>query len=72
MACYLEISLSKGHIWPMIFSLQDQMAALGQRINARRLTFNLMQYSFSSRQRSVEELLEQQRKAARHHGSAKL
>lgn len=56
----------------MIFSLQDQMAALGQRINARRLTFNLMQYSFSSRQRSVEELLEQQRKAARHHGSAKL
>lgn len=38
-----------GHIWPMLFTLNDQMADLGKRIKARRLSLDLTQQAAAAK-----------------------
>lgn len=38
-----------GHIWPMNFTLQDQMMGLGKRIKARRLALDLTQQAAAAK-----------------------
>lgn len=38
-----------GHIWPMLLTLNDQLADLGRRIKARRLSLDLTQQAAAAK-----------------------
>lgn len=49
MAFKIDIPALTGHIWPMHFTLQDQMTDLGKRIKARRLALDLTQQAAAAK-----------------------
>lgn len=49
MATKFDILRINGHIWPMIFTLRDQMAGLGKRIRERRLALDLTQQAAAAK-----------------------
>jgi transcriptional regulator with XRE-family HTH domain len=49
MATKIDILALIGHIWPMDFTLHDQMTGLGKRIKARRLALDLTQQAAAAK-----------------------
>ena len=49
MAHKIDVYDLTGHIWPMILTLNDQMADLGKRIKARRLSLDLTQQAAAAK-----------------------
>lgn len=49
MASKFDIPTLTGHIWPMNFTLHDQMTDLGKRIKARRLVLDLTQQAAAAK-----------------------